>query len=128
MPKEAVSSAEKMLKSWAPKLFIGGLVLAILVGIWAASTSSGKPIDWAVYLLVLLGIVVGWFNITKSEVIGYLLSVIALLLGTTYLNMLFSLIPGIGSVLSNILSYVVVFLASGSAVVALRHLVELARD
>jgi len=114
---------EKRVASLAPKLFIVGLVLSVILGFFGASAGAG----WVYYLLVLLGIVVGWFNVTKSEALLYLVSVLALMTSINFLTDLLNKLP-YGDFLSATLVFVSVFLAAGAAVVALRNLFDLAKD
>ncbi|MEM4295824.1 MAG: hypothetical protein QXS91_03395 [Candidatus Anstonellales archaeon] len=125
MPK-AEQSMGATMKSLAPKLFIAGFVLAIIIGAWAGST--GQQIPGLYYLLLVLGVVVGWFNVTDKEALLYLVSVLALLSGVSFLNNLFEALPDVGKTLASMLSYLTVFLASGAALVALRNLYELTKD
>jgi len=60
---------------------------------------------WVVWILALLGVVVGILNITAEETEGFLLAAIAFLLSATAL----STIPFIGGVIDNILAYVAAF-------------------
>jgi LPXTG-motif cell wall-anchored protein len=61
---------------WA---FIIGLVLAVLAGLFF------QP-GWAIWVLAILGIIVGLLNITVEERRGFLLASIALTLSATPLN------------------------------------------
>jgi hypothetical protein len=98
---------------WA---FIIGLVLAVLAGIFF------QP-GWAIWVLAILGVIVGLLNVTAEETRGFLLASIALTLSATALNTL----PVIGTVLSYVLPFVVAFVAGGMIVVALKELFQTAR-
>jgi hypothetical protein len=78
---------------------------------------------WVVWILALLGVVVGLLNITAEETESFLLAAIAFLLSATAL----SAIPLIGGVIDNILSYVAAFVAGAAVVVALKALFKVAR-
>jgi len=99
---------------WA---FIVGLVLAVLAGLFF------QP-GWAIWVLAILGVVVGFLNVTAEETRGFLLASIALTLSATALNTL----PVIGTALSYILPFVVAFVAGGMIVVALKELFQTARQ
>ncbi len=99
---------------WA---FIVGLVLAVLAGLLF------QP-GWAIWVLAILGVVVGFLNVTAEETRGFLLASIALTLSATALNTL----PVIGTTLSYILPFVVAFVAGGMIVVALKELFQTARQ
>jgi hypothetical protein len=99
---------------WA---FIAGLVVAVLAGLFF------QP-GWAIWVLAILGVIVGLLNVTAEETRGFLLASIALTLSATALNTL----PVVGTVLSYILPFVVAFVAGATIVVALKELFQTARS
>jgi hypothetical protein len=103
----------ELIGKWA---FIIGLVLAVLAGIFF------QP-GWAIWVLAILGVIVGLLNVTAEETRGFLLASIALTLSATALNTL----PVLGTALSYILPFVVAFVAGGMIVVALKELFQTAR-
>ena len=98
---------------WA---FIAGLVVAILAGLFF------QP-NWAIWVLAVLGVIVGFLNVTAEETRGFLLASIALTLSATALNS----IPIIGTAFSYVLPFVVAFVAGATIVVALKELFKTAR-
>jgi hypothetical protein len=98
---------------WA---FIAGLVIAVLAGLFF------QP-DWAIWMVAILGVIVGFLNITAEETRGFLLASIALTLSATALNTL----PILGTALSLVLPFVVAFVAGAMIVVALKELFQTAR-
>ena len=98
---------------WA---FIIGLVVAVLAGILF------QP-GWAIWVLAILGVIVGLLNVTAEDTRGFLLASIALTLSATALNTL----PIVGAALSYVLPFVVAFVAGGMIVVALKELFQTAR-
>ena len=103
----------EMVGKWA---FIIGLVVAVLAGILF------QP-GWAIWVLAILGVIVGLLNVTAEETRGFLLASIALTLSATALNTL----PIVGTTLSYVLPFVVAFVAGGMIVVALKELFQTAR-
>ena len=103
----------EMVGKWA---FIVGLVVAVLAGILF------QP-GWAIWVLAILGVIVGLLNVTVEDTRGFLLAAIALTLSATALNTL----PVVGTGLSYILPFVVAFVAGGMIVVALKELFKVAR-
>ncbi len=100
------------LGSWS---FIIGLAIAVLVGLFTGA--SGLIIT----VLVILGIIVGFLNVTDKEVHGYLVAAIALMLaGGASLES----IPVIGNILARILSNIVVFVAPAAIIVAVKAIYE----
>jgi hypothetical protein len=112
LSKEANMNRETIGK-WA---FIAGLVIAVLAGLFF------QP-DWAVWVLAILGLIVGFLNVTAEETRGFLLASIALTLSATALDTL----PVIGEALSLTLPYVAAFVAGAMIVVALKELFETAQ-
>jgi hypothetical protein len=98
---------------WA---FIIGLVVAVLAGLLF------QP-GWAVWVLAILGLIVGLLNVTAEDTRSFLLASIALTLSATALNTL----PIVGTALSFILPFVVAFVAGATIVIALKELFQAAR-
>ena len=99
---------------WA---FILGLVIAVLGGV-------GLDQTWFTWALAVLGLVVGFLNVTSGETQGFLLASIALILSANAVQG----IPYVGDQLTVILGNVVAFMAAAVLVVALRALFDTARD
>ena len=99
---------------WA---FIGGLVVAVLAGLFF------QP-GWAVWVLAILGVIVGLLNVTAEDTRSFLLASIALTLSATALNTL----PVVGTALSYILPFVVAFVAGATIVIAIKELFQAARS
>ena len=98
---------------WA---FIVGLVIAVLAGLFF------QP-DWAIWVLAVLGVIVGFLNVTGEDTRSFLLAAIALTLSATALNT----IPFLGTGITVIMSFVVAFVAGATLVVALKELFQTAR-
>jgi len=98
---------------WA---FIIGLVIAVLAGLFF------QP-EGAIWILVVLGVIVGLLNVTAEETRGFLLASIALTISATALNTL----PIIGTAFSYVLPFVVAFVSGGMIIVALKELFQTAR-
>jgi ATP synthase protein I len=99
---------------WA---FLGGLAIAVIAGLGFEQT-------WFGWILALLGLVVGFLNITGEETQGFLLAAIGLMLSATAIRGL----PFVGDVLTRIVSNLVVFLAPAVLVVALKALFQTAKQ
>jgi hypothetical protein len=98
---------------WA---FIVGLVIAVLAGLFF------QP-DWAIWVLAVLGVIVGFLNVTGEDTRSFLLAAIALTLSATALNT----IPFLGTSITVLMSFVVAFVAGATLVVALKELFQTAR-
>jgi len=99
---------------WA---FIVGLVISVLAGIFL------QP-DWAIWILAILGVIVGFLNVTAEDTRGFLLAAIALTLSATALNTL----PVVGKAFELILPFVVAFVSGAMLVVAIKELFQTARS
>jgi zinc transporter ZupT len=99
---------------WA---FLIGLVLSVLAGIFY------QP-DWAIWVLAILGVIVGLINITAEDTRGFLLAAIALTLSATALNT----IPVVGKAFLLILPFVVAFVSGAMIVIALKELFRTAHS
>jgi len=113
LSKEAKMNTAQIGK-WA---FIVGLVIAVLAGLFF------QP-GWAIWVLAILGVIVGLLNVTAEDTRGFLLAAIALTLSATALNT----IPIMGTAFSYVLPFVVAFVAGATIVVALKELFQTARS
>jgi hypothetical protein len=103
-----------LVGKWA---FIVGLVLAVVVGyIFQA--------EWVIWVLAVLGVIVGLLNVTREDTERFLLAAIAFALSVTAL----STVPVLGLSITNILGYVAAFVAGAMVVVALKALFQTARS
>jgi hypothetical protein len=107
------------LGQWA---FIIGLVIAIVFGLVPASYQGMLTL-----VLVVLGLVVGFLNITEKETTPFLVAAAALML-TANANL--SVIPpeALGSFLQGAVSNIGVFVAPAAVVVAIKAIKSLAGD
>ncbi len=101
-----MAKKSKAIGWWA---FVVGLVLAVIFGFTDSQSWNG--------LLVVLGLVVGFLNITEKEVVTFLVASIALMsAGSANL----SILGGLGSMFSSVLESVVVFVAPAAVVAAVK--------
>ena len=99
--------------------FILGVIIAIVAGLTGAAY-----VEAAALLLVVLGIIVGFLNISERETTSFLVAAIALLLtGAAGLENL----PTIGSFLGPILTNISTFVAPAAVIVALKAVYELGK-
>ncbi len=103
--------------------FILGLVIAILAGIFVSLTNSG----WIVLALVVLGLIVGFLNITEKETQPFLIASIALIV-TAISGSMLTIIPFIGNALNAIVQNIAVFVAPAVIVVSIKAIYALAKD
>jgi len=99
---------------WA---FIAGIVLAVLAGLFVVD------VTWVAWVLAILGLVVGFLNVSTADPQGFLLPAVALTLSASAVRSL----PAVGFVLTNILANAVAFVAAAMLVVAIRALLVTAK-
>jgi hypothetical protein len=96
---------------WA---FIVGLIIAVVAGIVLPQNTI------IIIVLVILGLIIGFLNITASEIMLFLVATIALVVVGNVFAPLTTL--GIGAILGNILSYVATLMAPAAIVGAIKAL------
>ena len=99
---------------WA---FIGGIVLAVI----AAFVSQ---VAWMYWVLAVLGLIVGFLNVTAEETKGFLLSAVALMRSASSVQA----IPLVGETVTTVMGNLVAFMSAAVLVVALKSLFETAKD
>jgi len=104
---------KKSIGRWA---FIIGLVLAVIIAL------LGTGYEWPVYILLVLGLIVGLLNISDKEVGPFLVAAIAFMLTFMALGEIADAIPWIGVYLGNFFVMVRAFIAPAAAVVAFKEL------
>ena len=110
---------EKRAGEWA---FLIGFLLAVLFG-FLPDTWEGT----ATLLLVILGLVVGFLNISEKESTPFLVAAAALML-TASAGSTLALIPYIGNFLQNAVEKIGVFIVPAAIVVAIKSVRSLAKD
>jgi len=113
---------DQRLGSWA---FILGVIIAIIAGI-----AGGMVVEysgWITLILVILGLIVGFLNISDKEINGFLIASIALIaVGTANLSFMNQLIPLLGDILQSMVRNVAIFVAPAALVVSLKAVYNLA--
>ena len=118
---ESKSSTKRELHQIAHYVFFVGLLVAIIAGLFRDILSP----QVLVTTLVILGVIVGLFNLTAKETVPFLVAAIALMLaGIVNLG----LIPFAGPWLRQALSNIVVFVVPGAIIVGLKAVWKLASD
>lgn len=133
------------LGSWA---FIGGIILAGLVGIYQATTIEGQSLveasygffgtelgGWVAWILAILGVVVGILaalgkgTITAKETPGFLMAGIALVvMAGVFLQWNAIVTPWIGSLLSGVSMSLAIFVAPTVGILAVRAIYDMGKD
>ena len=107
-----------MIGFWA---FIVGLIIAVVVGIMAALGIIGSAVMPAIIIvLIILGLIVGFLNITAKEILLFLVATIALIVVGGVFAPLSTF--GIGAMLDAILALVATLMAPAAVVAAIKAL------
>ena len=105
---------------WA---FIAGVVIAILAGV-AAGALAGIAMYIPLALLVL-GIIVGFLNVSEKETTQFLVAAIALLAAASVAQ--WSELPMVGGYVVGILNNIAAFVAPAAVLVALKGVWSMAK-
>lgn len=98
--------------------FIAGIIIAVIVGLIPAL--RGNP---AVWVMVILGVIVGFLNITAKETIGFLVACVGLIIASSASALTLAIIwPTLTTILGN----VIIFIAPAAIVVAIKTVIALA--
>ncbi|MFH1520197.1 MAG: hypothetical protein ABID61_00985 [Candidatus Micrarchaeota archaeon] len=113
--------------------FLGGFVIAVLIGFASGMLDTALPLALAV--LGLLGIIVGLMNINDKEITHFLVATIALLLVMNSINTVVDnmnavtggMVGPVGVFIANFLNALMVFVAPAAFVVALKQIYNLSK-
>jgi hypothetical protein len=108
---------------WA---FIVGIVLALIGGIVVGLVNAGQAAITSI--LIVLGLIVGFLNVTKSETRDYLLAAVSLILVTYFGGQTLGLVPIIGTYLNSVFGAIMTFVIPATIIVSLKAIYGLAQD
>jgi hypothetical protein len=115
MAKE--SNVVQKIGSWA---FMIGVIIAVIAGFWQLG------MVWTA-ILVILGLIVGFLNVTGKETMPFLMATVSLVIVARFAGDL----PGLNDVspvLGSIFRALVIFVVPSTIVVALKAIYALASD
>ena len=100
--------------------FLVGVLLAVL-----AALVPALQVDWVIWALIIIGLIVGFMNITAKETTEFLVATIALMLvGSAGLEV----IPTAGRIIGTILLNILAIVIPAALVVSLKAIYQLAQD
>ena len=102
-------------------VFLIGVLIAIIIGLISPGMNDGL---W-VWILIVLGLVIGFLNVTERESTPFLVAAIALVITTGALS---GLGEFLGGILTAILRYVTILVAPAAIVVAFKQIWTLASN
>jgi len=104
--------------SWA---FIIGLIIAVIAGFWPIATIMTS-------VLIILGLIVGFLNVTGKETNSFLFATLVLVVMATQGGALLANIQYVGAMLQNMFAAMVLFIIPAGIIVALKAIWALAEN
>ncbi len=105
--------------------FVIGSILALLLGL--AAPQLGEAKTWLFALLVILGLIVGFLNITGKETKDYMLTALVLVLVANFGGDVLGQVHIIGVYLQGIFDSLMAFIVPALVVVALKAIAKLSK-
>ena len=99
--------------------FIIGVVISIIAGFILT--------DWMLWILTILGVIVGLLNVTTKDEQTFLLAAVSLVIISAFGGDLIYNLPQIGTILGSIYIALLTFVAPAAIVVALKSLYHSAK-
>lgn len=110
--------------------FLVGILLALVLALFSTALSSNVT-SVMMLGLVLIGVLVGFLNISAKEVTEFLVAAIALIVMASVSQTLVVIdmyIAGLGTLMQSILSFIAVFVAPAALIVAIKAIIKLAEE
>jgi len=111
------TNVASMIGFWA---FIVGLVIALAVGIMAALGTAEAIMPATIIVLIILGLLIGFLNITAKEILLFLVATIALIVVGGVFAPLSTF--SIGKILDAVLALIATLMAPAAIVAAIKAL------
>lgn len=123
MAKNKESSNNTMAKvgSWS---FLIGLIIALVMGFFVKTAAY----PYLVSILIVLGLIVGFLNVTGHETMPFLLASVAMVIVMSMGGVVLGNVQMIGGYLSGVLNSMMIFIVPATIVVALKAIFALAAD
>ena len=113
--------AKKDFSKYGPWAFYVALLVALVLAFLPVG-------NWALWLLAVLGLIVGLLNISKKEAQPFLIASIAWMAAGQFLQGILGTLPLVGGYLSAFFGNVVTFVGPAAAVVAIMALYYITKD
>ena len=108
------------LKKYGPWAFYAALAVAVILAF--------VEFEWAVWVLAILGLLVGILNISQKESTPFLIASIAWMAAGQFLQGVLGGLPVVGGYIAAFLGNVVTFVGPAAAVVAIMALYYVTKD
>jgi len=103
-----------------------GVIIALGLGL-VSNFLTGSVVGILAAVLVAMGLIVGFMNVTGSETKDFLLVAAVLILGATGATTL-SVLPLVGTYMVNTFSYLMAFIVPATLVVGLKAIFAMSKD
>ncbi len=107
--------------------FTVGVIIALVLGLISALLPQGA-VAILTSLLILAGIIVGFFNITPGEAKDYVLYVTAIVVVTSLSKNILGGLQLVGVYLESVLGSILAFILPSVVIVGLRAIINLSKD
>ena len=112
--------AKKDMSKWGVWAFYVALILAVILAF--------VQFGWAIWLLAIAGLVVGFLNISKKETTPFLIASLAWMVAGDALGSILGTLPMVGPYLEAFLDNVVTFVGPAAAIVAIMALYYITKE
>ena len=119
-----VSKIENKVIAYA---FTAGVVIALVLGLISAMVPA-NAVPYLTSLLILAGVIVGFFNITPLEAKDYVLFVTAIVIVTSMSKGALGAVQVIGPYLESVLASIMAFIVPSVIIVGLKSVLNLAEN
>ncbi|MBI5389220.1 hypothetical protein HZB01_02465 [Candidatus Woesearchaeota archaeon] len=102
--------------------FIVGVVLAVVSGVFGAGNS------YVISALVVLGLIVGFLNVTEQETNTFILTTVALVIVSNMAGSYLGKVDVVGAYFDGIFGAIITFITPATIVVGLKTIYALAKD
>jgi len=109
--------------------FIGGVIIAVVLGL-ASDALGANAAGWLASLLVVLGLIVGFLNVSGKETKEFMMVAVVLIIAASFGNATEALggVQVIGSYLSGIFTQILAFVIPAVIVVGLKDIWALGQN
>ena len=119
-----VSKIENKVIAYA---FTAGVVIALILGLISAMVPA-TAVPYLTSLLILAGVVVGFFNITPAEAKDYVFFVAVIVVVTSLSKGSLAAVQFIGPYLESVLASIMAFIVPSVIIVGLKAVINLAEN
>ena len=113
-----------MAKSFGAWAFLIGLILAVIIGL----ATRGNLGSGVAVILVLLGLIIGFLNVTAKESQPFMMAGVILVIVSSFGGNVIGNLAAIGPYLGGALDAMLVLFVPATIIVALKSVFELARN